>query len=94
MLMPYTTMVRHRPGQIANRGAMVMYWRPPRLSMPPQLGTSGGRPKPRKLSEASATMMAPMVIEKMMMMGGMTFGSTCRHRICAAGLPTARAAWK
>ena len=70
MLMLYTTMVRHRPGQIASRGAISMYWRPSRLSIPPQLGTPAGRPNPRKLREASATMMLPMEIEKITMIGG------------------------
>ncbi len=46
-----------------------MYLRPSRLGIPPQLGISGGRPNPRKLSEASAMMTPPMLIEKKMMIG-------------------------
>ena len=57
---------RH-PGHIARRGAISMNWRPSRLSIPPQLGTVVGRPKPRKLRLDSAMMMPPMVIEKVTM---------------------------
>ena len=57
-------MVRQKPGQNASRGAISMYLRPSLLSMPPQLGTSGGRPNPRKLKEASATMFAPTDTEE------------------------------
>ena len=52
----YTTSVRLRPGQSASRGSASMYWRPSRLSIPPQSGMSGGRPKPRKLSDAALRM--------------------------------------
>ena len=40
-----------------------MYCRPSRLSIVPQLGTSGGSPKPRKFNDASAMIAQPIVIE-------------------------------
>ena len=91
MLKQKTTAVRQRPGHIASRGAISMYWRPSRLSIDPQLGTSGGSPKPRKLSEASAMITPPMVIEKMTMTGAMMLGRTCRISVAVVGLPIARA---
>ena len=62
-------MVRHTPGHSARCGAISMYCRPSRLSMPPQLGMSGGRPKPRKLSAASDMITPPTLMLKMMMIG-------------------------
>ena len=59
----YTTSVSATPDHIASRGAISMYCRPSRLSIVPQLGTSGGSPKPRKLSDASAMIAHPIVIE-------------------------------
>ena len=56
----FTRTVRHRPGQSASQGACSMYLRPSRLRRLPQLGTSSGRPKPRKLKPASAMNTAPM----------------------------------
>ena len=76
-----TAMVRKSPGHMANQGATCMYRRPSRLSRPPQLGTLSGNPKPRKLSEASVMMTAPMVMLKMTMMGASTFGSTWRSTV-------------
>ena len=58
----YTTTVRHRPGHTASRGAISMYLRPSRLSMPPQLGTVVGSPNPRKLNDASLITTAPMLM--------------------------------
>ena len=40
-----------------------MYCRPSRLSIVPQLGTSGGSPKPGKLKDASAMIAHPIAIE-------------------------------
>ena len=50
MFKQYTTIVRKIPGQKASQGACCMYSLPSRLSIPPQLGISTGRPNPRKLS--------------------------------------------
>ena len=44
MFRQYTTSVSATPGHIASRGTISMYCRPSRLSMVPQLGTSGGSP--------------------------------------------------
>ena len=63
MFRQYTTSVSATPGNIASRGAISMYCRPSRLSIVPQLGTSGGSPKPRKLKDASAMIAQPIVIE-------------------------------
>ena len=90
----YTTTVRQRPGQIASHGANSMNRRPSLLSMPPHVATSGGRPKPRKLSEASAMMTPPMVTVKVMIMGAMMLGSTWRKMVLAALAPNASAAWR
>ena len=46
MFRQYTTSVSATPDHIASRGAISMYCRPSRLSIVPQLGTSGGSPKP------------------------------------------------
>ena len=48
MCRQYTTSVSATPGHIASRGAISMYCRPSRLSIVPQLGTSGGSPNPKK----------------------------------------------
>ena len=61
MFRQYTTRVSATPGHIASRGAISMYCRPSRLSIVPQLGTSGGSPKPRKLNDASAMIAHPIV---------------------------------
>ena len=71
-----------------------MYCRPSRLSMPPQLGMSGGRPKPRKLSAASDMITPPTLMLKMMMIGAAMLGSTWRSSERRRELPIACAAWK
>ena len=88
------TVNRENPGQRASAGTLSMYRRPSQLSIPPQLATSGGSPRPRKLREASAMITSPMVTVKMTIMGAMMLGSTCRKRIWRVGTPTAFAARK
>ena len=61
MFRQYTTTVRHRPGHTANRGAISMYSRPSRLSMPPQLGTVVGNPNPRTTALKDGTITSPML---------------------------------
>ena len=61
-----------------------MYCRPSRLSIVPQLGTSGGSPKPRKLRLASAMIAQPIVM----------LVHTWRSSVRYDGLPMACAASK
>ncbi|MFC1958124.1 sensor histidine kinase [Chloroflexota bacterium] len=51
-----------------------MYLRPLSLSIPPQLGSGGGMPNPRKLMVASAKMAEPTVIVNRIIMGAITLG--------------------
>ena len=57
-----------------------------------QLGIGGGMPNPRKLSEASAIIAAPMAMVNMMMTGANTLGRRCRISIRAFEAPMAVAA--
>jgi hypothetical protein len=50
-LKPSTTTKMARPGKMPAHGALVMCPWAAAVSMPPQLGTSGGTPTPRKLSD-------------------------------------------
>ena len=59
----------------------------PRLSSVPQLGISGDRPKPRKLSDASLMITAPMLILNTTMIGAATLGSTWRTSAAVLVLP-------
>ena len=87
-------MVSASPGSIASRGDTSMYLRPSLLSIAPQLGTSSGKPKPRKLSDASEMITPPTVIEKITMMGAAMLGHTWRSRVRVCRLPMLRAASK
>ena len=84
MFRQYPTSVSATPDHIASRGAISMYCRPSRLNIVPQLGTSGGSPKPRKLKLASAMIAQPIVM----------FGHMWRSSVCHDGLPIACAASK
>ncbi len=66
-----------------------MYLRPGPLSIPPQLGTGGGIPKPRKLRVASARIAEPIPIENMTISPGIILGRTCRINILVAEAPIA-----
>ena len=69
-----------------------MYWRPSRLSMPPQLGIWSGRPKPRKLNDASVMITAPMLMLKMTIIGAAILGSTWRTSVFPVEQPITAAA--
>ena len=68
-----------------------MYWRPSRLSIPPQLGISIGRPKPRKLKAASEMITPPTLMLNTTIIGAAILGSTWRTIIfhCEAPIATA-----
>ena len=65
------------PGHKAIHGSANMYCRAPPLSIPPQLGSGGGTPRPRKLRDASIRIINGTFIENRMMMGAMMFGRMC-----------------
>ena len=71
-----------------------MNWRPSRLSMAPQLGTLGGRPKPRKLNDASLMITPPMLMVNTTITTGAILGSTWRKNVFHRADPIDCAAWK
>ena len=65
---------------MVSHSATPMYWRPS-ASIVPQLGTEGGTPTPRKLSEASATILLATEKLAMTMIGLQMFGRMCWNRM-------------
>ncbi|MBA7689503.1 hypothetical protein ES703_98011 [subsurface metagenome] len=62
------------------------------LGIPPQLGSGGGMPKPRKLRAASVRITPGTVVEKRIIMGAIILGRMCRVSILRVGQPIATAA--
>ena len=62
------------------------------LSMLPQLGCGGGMPKPRKLTDASASMLPPTETVNSTIIGATICGATWRARMRRVLAPVARAA--
>ena len=92
MLVPYTTRPSATPGQITRCGASNMWKRTCPLSIAPQLGVGGPRPKPRKLSPASARIIPGTLPVKATMVGARMLGRTWRSSIRSVPLPMAVAA--
>ena len=69
-----------------------MYLRPSQLSIPPQVGSGGGTPNPRKLIIASVRIAFPTFRLKMTISGAIIFGKICRLSVFEVGEPIARAA--
>ena len=65
---------------MVSHSATPIYWRPS-ASIVPQLGIEGGTPTPRKLSEASATMLLATEKLAMTMIGLQMFGRMCWNRM-------------
>jgi hypothetical protein len=92
MLIPKTASERAKPGQKANKGALSIYCLPSLLSILPQEGTLGGKPKPRKLRLASDKIALPTPSVKLMIIGAKIFGKMCRIIVRIGPLPMASAA--
>src|SRR5207249_798424 len=60
-LKPSTTMKMARPGKMPAHGAFVICPWAAAVSMPPQLGTSGGTPTPRKLISPGTAIIASTI---------------------------------
>src|SRR5690606_36019826 len=75
-LKPSTERKMARPGKIATQGASWMSWRAS-VSIEPQLGNGGWRPRPRKESAASDSTAEPMPSVAMTRIGPIMLGRIC-----------------